>query len=161
MVTRHRALAHLTRHSKTLTCPSCKGTESFWILGFLSDQARLSVIGRATHGLTTWAREAVRYWGFERWSSYASLLVYFQLSVPAVRCCSHLAQPCEVFHSWGGNACGTLIDQSRDTRPESGDTTRVVTSIEVRKCNWCHIFWPDLGIQPESWCTYIISMYNR
>jgi hypothetical protein len=52
MIARHRALAHLTRHSNTLIRPSSKGIESFWILGFLSDQAELSVVGRTTHGLT-------------------------------------------------------------------------------------------------------------
>jgi hypothetical protein len=51
MVARHRALARLTRHSKALIRPSCKGTESFRILGFLSDQAELSVIRRAAHDL--------------------------------------------------------------------------------------------------------------
>jgi hypothetical protein len=50
---RHRALARLTKHSKTLINLSCKGTESFWILRFLSDQAGLSVVGRAAHDLTT------------------------------------------------------------------------------------------------------------
>jgi hypothetical protein len=49
----HRALVHLTRHLMTLIRPSCKGTESFWILGFLTDQAGLSVVGHAAHGLTT------------------------------------------------------------------------------------------------------------
>jgi hypothetical protein len=50
----HGRVAHgLTRHSKTVIHLSCRGTESFWILRFLSDQARLSVVGRTTHGLTT------------------------------------------------------------------------------------------------------------
>jgi hypothetical protein len=39
MVAWHRALARLTRHSKTFIHPSCKRIESFWILVFLSDQA--------------------------------------------------------------------------------------------------------------------------
>jgi hypothetical protein len=52
MVVWHRVLARLTEHSKALIRPSCKGTESFWIFEFLSDQARLSVVGRAAHGLT-------------------------------------------------------------------------------------------------------------
>jgi hypothetical protein len=52
MVARHKVLGHLTRHSKILIRPSCKGTESFWILEFLSYQAGLSVIGRVAHGLT-------------------------------------------------------------------------------------------------------------
>jgi hypothetical protein len=56
MVTWHRALAHLTRHSKTLICLSCKGTESFWILEFLSDQAGLSAC---------WARDI--------WPDYLSM----------------------------------------------------------------------------------------
>jgi hypothetical protein len=147
----HRlALARLTRHSKTLIRLSCKGTESFWILGFLSDQAGLSVVGHVAHGLTTWACEAVRYWGFERWSSHVSLPVCFWLSVQAVRRCSHLAQPCEVFHNWGGKTCGTLIDQSRDAWLESRDTTRVVTSIGVRKCDQSYVFRSESSIQPES-----------
>jgi hypothetical protein len=53
MVARHRALARLTRHVKTMIHLSRKGTESFLILGFLSDQAGLSVVCRAAHGLTT------------------------------------------------------------------------------------------------------------
>jgi hypothetical protein len=133
MVAWHRALAHLTRHSKTLIHLSCKGTEYFWILGFLSDQAGLSVIHRAADGLTTLACEVVRYWGFERWLSHASRPICFQLSILAVRCCSHLARPCEVFHSWGGKTCGMLIDYSRDEWPESGDTTKVVMLTGVRK----------------------------
>jgi hypothetical protein len=43
MDAQHRPLSLLTRHSKILIHPSCKGTEPFWILKFLSDQARLSV----------------------------------------------------------------------------------------------------------------------
>jgi hypothetical protein len=35
---RHRAMAHLTRHSNSMIHPSCKGTKSFWVLGFLVDQ---------------------------------------------------------------------------------------------------------------------------
>jgi hypothetical protein len=135
MVTRHRALARVTRYSKTLIHPSCKGTESFWILEFLSDQPGLSVIGHAAHGLTTWACEAVRYWGFECWLSHASLPVCFRLSVRVIRCCSHLVWPCEVFHSWGGKTCGMLISQSCDAWSESGDTTGVMTSTGVRKCD--------------------------
>jgi hypothetical protein len=38
-------------------------------------------------------------WGFKRWTSHVSLPVCFRLSVWAVRWCSHLARPCEVFHS--------------------------------------------------------------
>jgi hypothetical protein len=37
-----------------------------------------------------------------------------------------------------------LIDRSRDARPELGDTTRIVTSIEVRKCD------RSRDIRPES-----------
>jgi hypothetical protein len=45
MVAWHRALAHLTRHSNVLIHLSYRGTESFWIHRFLSDQVGLSVIG--------------------------------------------------------------------------------------------------------------------
>jgi hypothetical protein len=145
MVAQHRALALLIRHSKTLIRPSCKGVESFWILRILSDQVGLSVISRTAHVLTTRACEAMRYWGFERWSNQAYLLVCFRLSVQLVRCYSHLARSYEVFHNWGGKTCGTLIDWSHDARPESGDTTGVVTSIGVRKCN------RGQDIQPESY----------
>jgi hypothetical protein len=141
MVTWHRALARLTRHSKTLICSSYRGTESF-ILKFLSDQTGLSVVGRAAHGLTTWTCEAMRYWGFECWSSHASLSVCFRLGVQAVRCYSHLARSCKVFHNWGDKTCGTLIDRSRDAHPESGDTTVVVTLTGVRKCDRSHCNTP-------------------
>jgi hypothetical protein len=160
MVTWHRALARLTRHLKTLISPSFKGIESFWILKFLSDQAGLSVVDRAAHGLTTWACEAMRYWGFEHWSSHVSLPVCFRLSVQAIRCYSHLAWPCEVVHSWGGKTCGTLNGRSHDARPKSRDTTGVVMSTRVGLYDRSHIFWPESDIQPESWCTCIISMYN-
>jgi hypothetical protein len=134
MVAWHRALACQTRHSKTLIYPSCKGTESFWILGFLADQARLSVCWSHDTWPDTWTCEAMRCWGFKRWTSNASLPVCFRLSVWAVKCCSHLARPCEAFHNWGGKICGTLIDQSHDAWSESGDMTRVMTSIGVGKC---------------------------
>jgi hypothetical protein len=134
MVARHRALAHLTRHSNVLIHPSYRGTESFWIHRFLSDQVGLSVVGHAAHCLTTWACKAVRYWGFESWSSHASLPDYFWLSVQAVRWCSHLARPCEVFHNWDGKTCSTLIDRSHDAWLKSGDTTGVVTSTGIKKC---------------------------
>jgi hypothetical protein len=52
MVARHRASARQARHSKTLIRLSYKGTESFWILEFLSDQTGLSVVGHVAHGLT-------------------------------------------------------------------------------------------------------------
>jgi hypothetical protein len=95
------------------------------------------LFGHAAHGLTTRACEAMRYWGFECWLSHASLQVCFWLSVQAVKCCSHLAWPCKVPHNWGGKSCITLIGQSRDARPESGDT------IEVRKCAWSQDIWPE------------------
>jgi hypothetical protein len=144
MVAQHRALAHLTRHSKILIHPSCKGTKCFRILGFLSGQAGLSVVGRATHGLTTWASEAMKYLCFKHWMSHVSLLVCFRLSVHSIRCWSHLARPCEVFHSWGGKMCGTLIEWSRDAWPESIDTARVMMSTRIGKCDW------NQHIRPES-----------
>jgi hypothetical protein len=153
MVAQHRTLARLTRHSKTLIHPSYRGTMSFWILMFLSDQAGLSVVGHTAHDLTTWACKTVRYWGFERWSSHAPLPVCFQLSVWAVRCYSHLARSCEVFHIWGGKTCGTLIDRSRDTQPELGDMTGVVTSTGVRKCN------QSRDIRPESYLPTGVMIY--
>jgi hypothetical protein len=124
---------------------SCMVTESLQILRFLSDQAGLSV--QRSHGTwpDTWTCEDVRYWGFKCWLSHASPLVYFRLSVWAVRCYSHLARSCEVFHSWGGKTCGMLLGQSHDAGPESGDTTRVVMSTVVRKCDWS---W---DIRPESY----------
>jgi hypothetical protein len=45
-------LARLTGHLKTLIHLSYKGTESFWILRFLSDQAGPSVHWSHRHGLT-------------------------------------------------------------------------------------------------------------
>jgi hypothetical protein len=135
MVTRHRALARLTRYSKALIRWSSKGIESFWILGFLLDQAGPSVHWLRDTWSDTWTCEAMRCWGFECWTRDASLPVYFWLSVPALRCCSHLARSCEVFHSWGGKTCGLLIDRSCDAWPESGDMTRVTTSTGVRKCD--------------------------
>jgi hypothetical protein len=177
--------------------PSCKGTKVPLDTRFLLNQAELSVVRCAAHGLTTWTCEAVRYWGFECWSSHASLPIYFRLSIQAVRCCSHLAQPCDVFRSWCGKTYDTLIDRSHDAWPESGDTSGVVTSTEIRKYNlsrdirfesylstevrhttrvassdWSqlydqsHVFWPESDIrpksriQPESWYTCIICMYN-
>jgi hypothetical protein len=135
MVVWHRALAYLTRHLKTIIRPSCKGTKSFWILRILSYQAGLSV--HRSHG--TWPN----IWTC--WTSHASLPVCCWLSVWAVRCCSYLARQCEVFHNWGGKTCNTLIDRSRDARPESGDTNGVVTSTGVGKCE------KSRDIQPESY----------
>jgi hypothetical protein len=166
MVTWHRALGHLTGHSKTLIYPSCKGTESFWILEFLSGQAGLSV--RQSRGTwpDTWICEVVRYWGFKRWSSNASLPVCFRLTVQDVRWCSYLARPCKVFHSWGSKTYDTLIGWSRDAwleswrRSESGSVTGV--GIYDRS----HIFRLESGIRPKShirpksWYICIISIYN-
>jgi hypothetical protein len=137
MVAWHRALAHPTRHSKALIHLSCRCTESFRILRCLSYQVRLSVVGHVAHGLTTWACNVVRCWGFEDWLSHASLSVYIQLSVQAIRCCSHLAWPCEVFHNWGGKTSGTLIDRSHDARPESRESTG------IEKCVWSQDIWPE------------------
>jgi hypothetical protein len=139
---RLRASARLTRHSKTLIHPRCKGTESFWILKFLSDQTGLSVHWLHDTWPNTQTYEAMRCWGFKHWMSHSSLPVYFSLSVQVVRCCSHLDWPCEVFHNWGDKTCIMLISRSHDARLESGDTTRVVTSIGVRKCDQSYILWP-------------------
>jgi hypothetical protein len=156
MVAWHRALACLTRHSKTLIHLSRKGTKSFWILRFLSDQAILSVRWSCGTWPDTWTCKVMRCWDFERWTSHASLMVCFQLSVQVVRCYSHLTQPCEVFHSWGGKACGMLINRSRDVRPESGDTIGVVTSTEIGKCVWSQDIqlesYLPIGVTSSDWC---------
>jgi hypothetical protein len=142
------------------------GTESLQIHGFFSIHDKLSALW--SH--VTWPDySCIRncaIWGFERWSSLASLPVYFWLRVQAIRCCSHLARPYDVFHSWGGKTDGTLIDRSCDAQPESGETSEVVTSAGVKKYDQSHIFqsvsgmWPKLRIRLESRYTYIISMYN-
>jgi hypothetical protein len=74
----------------------------------------------------------------------------FQLSVQVVRCCSHLARSCVVFHRWVGKTCDTLIDQSRHARPELGDTIGVVMSIRVKKSIRSQDIRSELGIQLES-----------
>jgi hypothetical protein len=84
----HYAWARLTRHSKTLICPSYMRTVSLRILGFVSDHVGLSALW--SHGSWPdyshmWSREN---WGFKPWSSHASLPVYFWLSIQALRCCS-------------------------------------------------------------------------
>jgi hypothetical protein len=166
MVTRHRALARLIRHSKTLICLSCKGTESFWIPRFLSDQAGLSVHRFCGTWPDTLTCKVVRCWGFERWMSHVSLPICFQLSVRVVRCYSHLARPWEVFHNWCGKTCGLLVGQNCDARPESWRRPKSGYTIGVISSNRSHIFQPESGIRPkscirpESWYTYIISMYN-
>jgi hypothetical protein len=43
-----------------------------------------------------------------------------------------------------------LIDQSRDAQQESGETSEVVMSIGVRKCDRNHIFRPESGMRPKS-----------
>jgi hypothetical protein len=120
------------------------GTKSFWILTFLSDKAGLSACWSRGTWPDTWTCKIMRCWGFECLTSHALYSNCFRLSVQVVRCCSHLAQPCVVFHKWVGKTCGMLIDRSRDARPELGDTTRIVTSIEVRKCD------RSWDIRPES-----------
>jgi hypothetical protein len=82
-------------------------------------------------------------WGFERWSSHVSLPVCFWLSVRVVRYCNHLAQPCEVFHSWDGKTGGVLIKWSRDAWSESGDASEIVTSIGVGKDDRSRDIWPE------------------
>jgi hypothetical protein len=121
--------------------PGLLGTESFQILRFFSNHNKLS----AFWSRDTWPNyscmQNCAIWAFERWSSHASLAVYFWLSAWAVRCCSYLAQPCEVFHNWGDKTGGTLIDQSHDAQPESGETSEVVTSTGVRKCDRSQDIW--------------------
>jgi hypothetical protein len=69
------------------------------MLGFFSYRDKLSALwSRGTWPDYSRMRSCA-IWGFERWSSHASLPVCFRLSVQAVRCCSHLTRPCEVFHS--------------------------------------------------------------
>jgi hypothetical protein len=82
----------------------------------------------------TWTCKAVRWWDFERWTSHALYSICFRLCVWAIRCCSHLAQPCVLFHRWVGKTCDTLFDQSNDEPLESGDMFGVVMSIRVEKC---------------------------
>jgi hypothetical protein len=90
--------------------------------------------------------------------------VCFQLTVRAIRCCSHLAQPCEVFHSRVGKTCGTIYDRSRDVWPESwhatrirhmtgvasstrvSHTTRVASSDQSWAYNQSCLFWPESGL---------------
>jgi hypothetical protein len=145
-----RTLAHLTRHSKTLILLSCKGTEPFWILRLLLDQVRLSVPRSCGTWLDTWTCEVMRCWCFEWWTSHASLLVCFWLSVRAVRYYSHLGWPCKVFHSWGGKTCSLLIDRSHDARLESRDTIGVVMLTEVGKCDRSRDIRSESVIRPES-----------
>jgi hypothetical protein len=101
MATRHWAWARLTRHSKILIPLSCMGTESLWILRFLSNHAKLSALWSRSSWPDYWCMRSHEIWGLERWLSHASLIIYFWLSVWAVRWCCHLVQSCEVFHSWG------------------------------------------------------------
>jgi hypothetical protein len=143
MVAWHRVLTLLTRHSKTFIRPSCKGTESFWILGFLTNQAGVSVCWSRGTWPDSWTCEVMRCWGFECWTSHASLPICFQLSVQTVRCYSHLARPCEIFHNWGDKTWGTLIDRNHDARPESGDTIGVMMPTGVGKCDRSWDIWPE------------------
>jgi hypothetical protein len=101
MVMRHWAWARLTRHLKMLIRLSCMGVESIWILEFLSDHTKLSALWSRGSCPDFSCIRSHEIWGFECWSNHASLSVYFWLSVWAVRCCSHLARSCEVFHNWG------------------------------------------------------------
>jgi hypothetical protein len=71
------------------------------MLGFASNRTKLSALWSRGSWPNYSCMRSYAIWGFECWSSLASLLVSFQLSVWAVRCCSHLARLCEVFHSWG------------------------------------------------------------
>jgi hypothetical protein len=109
VVTWHRAWAHLTRHLKILIRSSCMGTESFQILRFVPDRAGLSDLSSRGSWPDYSCMRSHVHWGFEHWLSHASLLVYFQLSVQVVRCCSHLARPCKVFHGWGKDVICTKI----------------------------------------------------
>jgi hypothetical protein len=133
-----------------------------WIF---SDRDKLS----AVWSCGTWPDYCMRncaIWGFECWLSYVSLPVCFQLSVWAIRCYSHLSQPCEVFHNYGGKTGGTLIDQSHDVRQELGDTSEVAMLTGVRKCDRSRDIRPESGMRPKShkwpklWYTCNISMYN-
>jgi cell division protein FtsW (lipid II flippase) len=101
MVVWRRAKVRLTRHSKTLILLSWLGTESLWILRFFSNHAKLSALWSRGSWPDYSCQWSCAIWGFEHWSSHASLPVYFWLSVWVVRCYNHLARPGEVFHIWG------------------------------------------------------------
>jgi hypothetical protein len=114
---------------------------------FLSYQTGLSVHWLRGHRSDSWTCEVVRCWDFKRWTGHASL-VCFRLSESgrAVRCCSHLARPCKVFHKWVRKTCGTIYDQSHDVWPESHlltrvrHTTRVASSDQSQEYDWSHVF---------------------
>jgi hypothetical protein len=150
--------------------PGLLGTESLRIPGSVSYRAKLSALwsrGSWPNYSRMWS---CAIWDFERWSSHASLPIWFWLNVRAIRWCSHLDRLCEVFRSWGGKTCGTLIDRSHDAQPELGDTSGVVTSTRIGKRDQSR----DIRLEsylptrlrkwPESWHTHILStqssMYN-
>jgi hypothetical protein len=90
----------MTRYLKSLIHIGYRGTESLWIVGFLSDQSGLSALRSRDTWPDTWACKAVRCWGFECWPSHALYSICFWLNVCAIRCYCHLARPCVVFHRW-------------------------------------------------------------
>jgi hypothetical protein len=51
--------------------------------------------------------------------------------------------------------CTTLIDRSLDARPESGDTTGVMTSTRIGKCD------QSRDIQPESYLLIGVGHMTR
>jgi hypothetical protein len=150
MVVRHWALCLAQRRAKAkcspgqtfkdIDPPRLLGTKSLWILGFVSDHAKLT---------TLWSRglwhdysrmRSCAIWRFERWSIHASLPVCFRLSIRAVRCYSHLARSYEVFHIWGGKTV-MMRDRSQEIRlklwrrPESGRATGVISSDRSQTCD--------------------------
>jgi hypothetical protein len=102
-----------------LAWPGIRRTWSFRVVGYWvpldtqiflrSRQAKCSLVAQCMADYSRLWSYAI--WGFERWSSHVSLLVYFGLSVWALRCYSHLAQPCDVFHSWGQDVVCITIKQ--------------------------------------------------
>jgi hypothetical protein len=115
VATWHGARTQLTRHSKIMIHLSCMGIESQRILGFVSDHTRLSTLWSCSSWPYYSCLRSHENWGFQCWSSHASLPVYFRLSVQAVRCCSHLARPCEVFDSWGKDVVCTKMKQMQQS----------------------------------------------
>jgi hypothetical protein len=120
---------------------SCIVTESLRILRFVSDHSRLSALwSHSSWPNHSWMRSHEN-WGFECWLSHASHPVYFWLSVWAVRCHSHLAQPCDVFDSWGKDVVCT------------NETNATEVIFHYMKCIWVHNavpwlkYWPNEPMQ--------------
>jgi hypothetical protein len=122
MATWHRALAHLTRHSKTLIHPSCKGILSLWIFGFPSDQIGLNA-----------------HWSRDTWPDYFNMqnqeILRFRILIESCALLILLLTKCLCYNMLQSySPAMQSLPQMRDKYCCTGVTNTIEIIFHYRKC---------------------------